>query len=83
MSKNQMLLERIQRHDGQVLNCAYGHWWPLSQHTDGFVKIKVRRKRDGVRLTYRWAATRAELVSVSTWIERVAAATRRLRAVRS
>lgn len=82
MSKNQMLLTKIQRHDGEVLNCAYGHWWPLSQHTTGFVKIKVRHTRDGVRLTYRWAETRAELVSVATWIDRVAAATQRLRGQR-
>ena len=77
MTKNKILLAKIQRHDGQVLNCAYGHWWPLSQHTDGYVKIKVRHTRDGVRLTYRWAETRAELVGVATWIECVVAAATR------
>lgn len=47
--------------DGQVLNCEYGHHWPLSLFTTGYVRISMKQTRKGLRLRYKWAATRAEL----------------------
>ncbi len=51
-----------QRRDGQVLNCQYGHHWPLDRFTAGYVRIKLKTSRKGkVKVNYKWAATRAEL----------------------
>lgn len=47
--------------DGQILNCEYGHQWPLDQFTTGFVKIKLRLTRKGIKIRYVWAETREEL----------------------
>jgi hypothetical protein len=52
------------RRDGQVLNCEYGHHWPLNLFTSGYVQIRLKATRKGkVKVTYTWAEERAELVS--------------------
>ena len=51
-----------QRRDGQILNCAYGHHWPLNQFTSGYVRIQLKASRKGrVKVNYKWALTRGEL----------------------
>lgn len=52
------------RADGQVLNCEYGHHWPLNLFTTGYVQIRLKTTRKGkVKVNYTWAEDRAELVS--------------------
>lgn len=52
----------VRRYHGQILNCRYGHQWPLSQFTDGYVRIEIRTTSKGrLKLSYVWAATREEL----------------------
>lgn len=52
----------VRRQHGEILNCAYGHVWPLNLFTSGYVRIEIRVSRKGrPRLDYVWAATRAEL----------------------
>jgi hypothetical protein len=46
--------------DGQILNCEYGHQWPLNLFTTGYVQISVKQTRRGLKIRYTWAETRAE-----------------------
>ena len=58
-----MKIKFSQRKDGQILNCEYGHHWPLDLFGKGYVKIKLKTTRKGkVKTDYVWAKTRAELV---------------------
>lgn len=51
-----------QREDGQILNCKFGHRWPLSLYTSGYVKVFISTTAKGkVKLTHKWAATKEEL----------------------
>ena len=51
-----------QRYDGQILNCAYGHRWPLNLYTDGFVRISVSVSEKGnLKIKHVWAETREQL----------------------
>ena len=57
-----MKLKFPRREHGQVLNCEYGHHWPLDLFTKGYVKINLKTTRKGkVKTNYVWAKTRAEL----------------------
>jgi hypothetical protein len=48
--------------DGQILNCEYGHCWPLNLFTEGFVRINIITTRRGnLKVRYTWAETREEL----------------------
>jgi len=50
------------RTNGQILNCAYGHHWPLDRFTSGYVRIQLRITTKGkCKIKYVWAATREEL----------------------
>ena len=52
----------VRRYDGQILNCAYGHHWPLNLFLDGFVRISVETTRRGnIKVRYKWAAERQDL----------------------
>lgn len=52
----------VRRKDGEILNCEYGHQWPLNLFTSGFVRINITTTRKGkLKLDYVWAETREEL----------------------
>lgn len=49
------------RYHGQILTCGYGHKWPLSFYTEGFVKIRIYTTPKGrVKMDHDWFPTRAE-----------------------
>lgn len=48
------------RKPNQILACAYGHNWPLDNHTSGYVKIVCNESRQ-----YLWAESRKTLESVN------------------
>lgn len=55
--------EVTRRYHGQILNCEFGHQWPLNLYQNGFVKILVEVTRKGrVKLLHVWAETKEELV---------------------
>lgn len=54
MIKTQTILTR--RKPLQILACAYGHIWPLSEHRTGYVLIL-----NPVTQSYLWASNRATL----------------------
>jgi hypothetical protein len=33
--------------DGQILDCSYGHRWPLNMFFKGFVKMSVKQTKKG------------------------------------
>jgi hypothetical protein len=58
------VMQMGRRYDGQILTCGYGNLWPLSLHTTGFVKIKIKTVPNGrVKMSYVWAETREELLT--------------------
>lgn len=52
----------VRRKHGEILNCGYGHHWPLNLFSTGYVQIIITTTRKGkLKLDYVWAETRAEL----------------------
>lgn len=49
------------RYHGQILTCGYGHRWPLSFYTKGYVKIiMITTPKGKVKMDHVWKPTRAE-----------------------